>query len=95
MKYLVLIGFFFSWSLTFSQLDSKYLGEYITDDISEVITLYTLDEMDEHCFFVEYSMYDDEENLIKSLEGYGHCDDTEGMKAFFILMNLKNHWLHY
>lgn len=89
MKFLVLIGFFFSLNLAFSQLDSKYLGEYITDDISEVLTLYTMDEMDEHCFFVEYALYDEEENLVKSLEGYGHCDDSEGMKAFFYFDEFK------
>lgn len=89
MKLVLLLVVFFSVNLSFAQLDSKYLGEYITDDVSEVITLYTLDEMDEHCFFVEYTLYDEDDNIIKSLEGYGHCDDSEGMKAFFYFDEYK------
>jgi len=89
MKYLVLIALFFCYNFTFSQLDSKYLGEYISDDVSEVLTLYTLDEMDEHCFFVEYLQYDENENVIQELSGYGHCDDSEGMKALFYFEEYK------
>jgi hypothetical protein len=45
MKYFVLIGFLFSLSVSFSQLDAKYFGEYVSNDFTESFTIYSMDEM--------------------------------------------------
>jgi hypothetical protein len=89
MKYFVLIGFLFSLSVSFSQLDLKYFGEYVSNDFTESFTIYSMDEMDEHCFFVDYVQFDENDELVKNLSGYGHCDDSEGMKAFFYFDEYK------
>ena len=89
MKYFVLIGFLFSLSVSFSQLDLKYFGEYVSNDFTESFTIYSMDEMDEHCFFVDYVKFDENDELVKNLSGYGHCDDSEGMKAFFYFDEYK------
>ena len=89
MKFHVLIGFLLSFSVAFSQLDSKYFGEYVSNDFTESFTIYSIDEMDEHCFFVDYVQFDEKDELVKNLSGYGHCDDSEGMKAFFYFDEYK------
>ena len=82
MKYiLVLIGLIFS-GFSFTQLEAEYYGTYINEDADQVFTIYSVDEVGEHCFLVDYQMYHEGELIVEDF-GNGHCDDSDGVKALF------------
>jgi hypothetical protein len=87
MKKSLLISFLFLFgciNATFTQLDTKYHGTYFRDDLSSSLTIYSLDESGEGCFFVDYESYKDLENY-QVFSGFGNCDDSEGIKAEFFI----------
>lgn len=61
----------------FAQLDPIYFGTYMNQDHTAAFTVYTMDEIVDDCFVVEYETYKDGD-ITFSNSGYGHCDGDNG-----------------
>jgi hypothetical protein len=81
--FLAFVLFLFS-SATFSQLDKKYHGYYLSDEGNAEIAIYALDEVMEECFIANYTVYapvnenDDSAHEDDVFSGYGSCDGPNG-----------------
>jgi hypothetical protein len=71
-----------------AQLDPAYFGSYISEDGTDGFLVYTMDEVAEDCFLVEYEVYDQLE-ILSSETGYGHCDGENGHMEIIIETNAK------
>jgi hypothetical protein len=69
-------------SISYAQLDPFYYGTYRSADASEKYTIYSMDEIEEDCFIVEYDRFQGA-NVIEHWNGYGHCDGEDGKLEVF------------
>lgn len=60
-----------------AQLDPFYFGTYVDDNFTEGYTIYTMDEVEEDCFLVEYEHYENFESVYGA-SGFGHCEGENG-----------------
>jgi hypothetical protein len=60
-----------------SQLDPAFYGTYVDSLLQESFTIYSMDEVAEDCFLVEYERYSNLQ-LVQSSSGYGHCHGPNG-----------------
>ena len=63
--------------ISFGQLEPEFHGTYMAEDESASLTVYTMDEVVEDCFLVDYEVYENFA-LIMSMSGYGSCDGPNG-----------------
>lgn len=71
------LAFFILFQSANAQLDPLYFGTYIDDEMTSSYTIYTMDEVTEDCFIVEYEKYENFQTVFGS-SGYGHCDGENG-----------------
>ena len=76
MRFLQLVSFLTSFSV-YAQLDPLFFGTYKDPLGQEVYSIYTMDEVAEDCFLVDYQQFKNGQ-LIRSSSGYGHCDGQNG-----------------
>lgn len=76
MRWFYLVVSLFSFSV-YGQLDPMFFGTYKDNLGKEVYSIYTMDEVAEDCFLVDYQQFENGE-LIRSSSGYGHCDGPNG-----------------
>lgn len=69
------LSLFFNYS--YSQLDPKYFGTYIAEDELSFFTVYTMDEVVDDCFVIDFEVYENNE-LIYGASGFGSCDGPNG-----------------
>ena len=69
--------FFFLSVHVWSQLDPAFYGTYSDSLLQESFTIYSMDEVAEDCFLVEYERYSNLQ-LVQSTSGYGHCHGPNG-----------------
>lgn len=68
---------FFLLTSANAQLDPFFFGTYIDDGMTSSYTIYTMDEVTEDCFIVEFEKYENFQTVFGS-SGYGHCDGENG-----------------
>lgn len=65
-------------SMSFGQLDPFYFGTYIDDNFSAGYTIYTMDEVVDDCFLVEYERFENYQSVF-GVSGFGHCEGENGV----------------
>ena len=83
MKNLLSFLFLFILANSFAQLDPFYFGTYRSANALEKYTIYSMDEIEEDCFIVEYDRFQDAK-VVEHWGGYGHCDGEDGKLEVFI-----------
>ena len=76
MRFLQLVSLLTSFSV-YAQLDPLFFGSYKDQLGQEMYSIYTMDEVAEDCFLVDYQQFENGQ-LIRSSSGYGHCDGQNG-----------------
>jgi hypothetical protein len=69
--------FFFVHVHVLAQLDPKFFGTYGDSLFQESYTIYSMDEVAEDCFLVEFERYLNFQ-VVQSTSGYGHCHGPNG-----------------
>lgn len=63
-----------------SQLDPFYFGTYINLEKTSSYTIYSMDEVTEACFIVEFEKYENQQTVFGA-SGFGHCEsENSGME---------------
>lgn len=76
MRFFQLVSFLITFSV-YGQLDPLFFGTYKDELGTEVYSIYTMDEVADDCFIVDYQQFENGQ-LIRSTSGYGHCDGPNG-----------------
>jgi hypothetical protein len=72
-------------TISFGQLEPQYFGTYKNDDGSAAYTVYTMDEVVDDCFVVEFVEYEDGD-IVFAATGFGHCEGEAG----HLLVQMEN-----
>jgi hypothetical protein len=72
-------------TFSFGQLEPQYYGTYKNEEGSAAYTVYTMDEVVDDCFVVEYVEYEDGD-VIFAATGFGHCEGDAG----HLLVQMEN-----
>jgi hypothetical protein len=80
----VLLLLFLS-AFSFGQLEPQYYGTYMNEDGTSAYTVYTMDEVVDDCFVVEYVEYG-KGDIVFASTGFGHCEGEAG----HLLIQMEN-----
>jgi hypothetical protein len=89
MKNLLSFLFLFILANSFAQLDPFYFGTYRSANALEKYTIYSMDEIEEDCFIVEYDRFQDAK-VVEHWGGYGHCDG-DGLYTLHFDLGITHH----